>query len=222
MDHHPGISADSIQGFDRKGDDVLMTLQVPEGTDKGKIEQVWEEVYEARLQAATTRAQLGAEQRRADDVKEVALGFSKFLSSIQINNMNNPINTGDGSLYAGRNVNLTGSTLNLGEISGQVSNQINQLPDVAPEAGQPSLKDLLTQLKEAVETDAELSEVEKKEALGEVAKLAEAGSDPKENAMQRMAKRAANTLKSITEPLTEASNLATVCKKLIPLILAIF
>ena len=222
MENHPGITADSIQGFERKGEDVLVTLQVPEGTDKGKIEQVWEEVYAARLQAATTQARLEAEQRRADDVKEVALGFSKFLSSIQINNMNNPINTGDGSFYAGRDVNLTGSTLNLGEISGQVSNQINQLPDVAPEPGKPSLKDLLTQLQQAVESDPELSEVEKKEALGEVAKLAEAGSNPKENAMQRMAKRAADTLKSITEPLTEASNLAEACKTLLPLILAIF
>lgn len=222
MDHHPGITPDSIQGFERKGKDVLVTLQVREGADKGSIEQTWEKVYEARLQAAATRAQLDAEQRRADDVKEVALGFSKFLSSFQINNMNNPINAGDSSFYAGGDVNLSGSTLNLGEISGQVSNQINQLPDVAPDPGKPSLKDLLTQLQQAVETDPELSDIEKKEALGEVAKLAEAGSNPTENAMQRMVKRAADNLKSIAEPLTEASNLAEACKKLLPLILPLF
>jgi hypothetical protein len=138
-----------------------------------------------------------------------------------MNQSNNPnITTGDGSFYAGGDVNLSGSTINLGEISGQVSNQINQLPDAAPD--QPSLKDLLTQLQAAVEADTELSEVEKKEALGEVAKLAEAGSQPKEGAMQRMAKRATAALKSITEPLSDASKLATACKTLLPMILSVF
>jgi uncharacterized protein YjbI with pentapeptide repeats len=222
MATYPTIDQSAMQGLKRKGNDWLLTLQVTEGTDKGKIEQIWEEVYEARLQAATVRAQLEAEQRRADDVKEVALRFSQFIPAININNMNNPINTGDGSFYAGGDVNLSASTLNLGEISGQVSNQIDQLPDVAPESGRPNLKDLLAQLKEAIEADAELSEVEKKEALGEVAKLAEAGSNPQANAMQRMAKRAADNLKSIAEPLTEASNLAEACKNLLPLILPLF
>ncbi|MBE9101706.1 pentapeptide repeat-containing protein [Vacuolonema iberomarrocanum] len=224
VSNYPSINADSLQSFDRKGNDLLVKLQVPEGIDKSEIKRFWnhEDVCTARLQTEIVRAQLEAEKRRADDVKEVALGFSKFLSSIQINNMNNPISTGDGSFYAGGEVNLTGSTLNLGKISGQVSNQINQLPDGAPESDKPSLKDLLTQLQAAIEADKELSDIEKKEAFGEVAKLAEAGNTPKENAMQRMAKRAADNLKSIAEPLTEASNLAEACKNLLPLILPLF
>ena len=40
--------------------------------------------------------------------------------------------------------------------------------------------------------------------------------------MQRMAKRAVTNLKSITEPLTEASKLATVCKSLLPMIMVLF
>lgn len=112
--------------------------------------------------------------------------------------------------------------VNLGELSGQVTVQIDQLPDPAPGSDQPSLKELLTQLKDAVETDTELSEDEKAEALGEVAKLAKAGTKPQDNTMQRMAKRATDALKSITEPLTEASKLATVCKSLLPMIVALF
>ena len=100
--------------------------------------------------------------------------------------------------------------------------QINQLPDVANRPDQPSLKEMLTQLKEAVAADAELSDDEKAEALGEVAKLAKAGTKPQDNAMQRMAKRATAALKSITEPLSEASKLAEVCKNLLPLIVALF
>ncbi|MEL6383631.1 MAG: pentapeptide repeat-containing protein, partial [Cyanobacteria bacterium J06626_18] len=228
MDIHPDLNPEAIRGFERKGDDVLVTLQVPDGTDKGEIESTWDEMYEARLQAATARAELEAERRRGDDVKEVALGFSKILSSLEIHNTamtksNNPsIKTGDGSVYAGGDLNLTGSTLNLGEISGQVSNQISQLPDTTPGTDQPSLKELLVQLQAAVEQDTELSEIEKKEALGEVAKLAEAGTQPQESAMQRMAKRATAALKSITEPLSEASKLANACKTLLPPIVALF
>jgi hypothetical protein len=120
----------------------------------------------------------------------------------------------------GGDFNATNSnvTLNLSKISGQVSNQINQLPDGAPESGKPSLKDLLTQLQGAIEADVERSDIEKKK----VAKLVEAGSAPQESTMQRVAKRGADNLKAIAEPLTEASNLAEACKKLLPLILPLF
>jgi len=228
----------SVQSIANKGDGVVVVkLNAAPDADKSAIHQTFMEGYQVALKEAEARynAHLEAKDEQIAIYREKSAEMKGIVEILA----NRPITVDvkataesksmQGNDYS-RNVSIGGDfnatnsnvTLNLGEISGQVSNQINQLPDVAPEAGQPSLKDLLTQLKEAVETDAELSEVEKKEALGEVAKLAEAGSDPKENAMQRMAKRAANTLKSITEPLTEASNLATVCKKLIPLILAIF
>ncbi|WP_242051821.1 pentapeptide repeat-containing protein [Phormidium sp. FACHB-1136] len=219
---HPGITTDSIQSFERQGDDILLTLKVPEGTNKADVERTWDEVYEARLAAATAAAQLEAEKRRGDDIKEVSLGFSRFLSSFQINNMNNPINTGDGSFYAGGDVNLTGSTLNLGTISGQVSNQINQIP--APiVADQPSLKDILTQLQTAVETDGELSDEEKAEALQAVGRIATAGAEPNPDAKAKgIVKRATDTLKGLAESLTDASKLAEACKTLLPTILSLF
>jgi uncharacterized protein YjbI with pentapeptide repeats len=222
MTEHPEITRDSIQAIEKQGEDVLLTLQVPEGTDKGKVERTWDEGYQLGLREGYKSGLLEGQTQRADDVKEVALGFSQLLSSIQITNMNNPINTGEGSFYAGRDVNLAGSNINLGEISGQVTNQINQLPDESSKADRPNLKDLLTQLKEAVETDAELSDAEKAEALGEVAKLAQAGSNPQEGAMSRIAKRATNTLKSIAETLSDTSKLATACKTLLPMIATLF
>ncbi|MGB3516756.1 MAG: pentapeptide repeat-containing protein [Elainellaceae cyanobacterium] len=217
---NPDVSRDSIQGFERQGQDILLTLQVPSGTDKAKIERTWDEGYQLGLKEGYHSGLLEGQTQRANDLKEVMLSFTQ--NPLSIHNMNNPINTGDGSFYAGGDVNLTGSTLNLGEISGQVSNQINQLPDAAPTPDQPSLKTLLLQLKAAIETDTELSDDEKAEALGEVAKLVKAGSDPKESTMQRLAKRATATLKSIAEPLTEASKLATACTSLLPMILALF
>jgi uncharacterized protein YjbI with pentapeptide repeats len=220
------LSAEAIQGIEKKGEDVLVTMAVPPGTDKGQLEQDFDELQALKLEAAKTQGLLEGERKRADDLKAIMLGLTSTAPSVTVtttamNQSNNPnISTGDGSFYAGGDVNLSGSTINLGEISGQVSNQINQLPDAAPD--QPSLKTLLTQLQAAVEADTELSEVEKKEALGEVAKLAEAGSKPKEGAMQRMAKRATAALKSITEPLSDASKLATACKSLLPMILSLF
>ena len=62
MQEFPDITRDSIQGVEKKGDDVLLTLKVPEGTDKGKIEQTWDEFYQARLEA-----QLRAEQLKSKD-----------------------------------------------------------------------------------------------------------------------------------------------------------
>ncbi|NEQ32414.1 MAG: hypothetical protein F6K04_15665 [Leptolyngbya sp. SIO4C5] len=231
MAENPGITRDSIKAIEKQGNDALITLQVPEGTDKGKVERDWDSGYQAGLEAGYNSGLLEGQKQRADDIKEISLAFlqssSRQTSNVTIQNtaMNrsqNPnINTGDGSFFAGNDVNLTASTLNLGEISGQVSNQISQLPDTS-EPDQPSLKDLLAQLQAAIEQDPELEEVEKAEALSEVGKLAQAGSSPQENVMQRMAKRAAATLKAIAEPLTAASTLATACQNLLPPILALF
>ena len=216
----PDITRESVQAMEKQGEDVLLTLKVPEGNDKAQVERSWDDGYQRGLKAGYTSGLLEGQTQRADDVKEVALGFGQLLSSIQITNMNNPINTGDGGFI--NTGSMEGNVVNLGELRGQGTVQINQLPDATPSADQPSLKDLLTQLQAAVEADTELSEVEKKEALGEVGKLAEAGTKPQENAMQRIAKRAAANLQSITEPLTEASKLATICKSLLPMIMTLF
>ncbi|MEO1148870.1 MAG: hypothetical protein AAFY26_25180, partial [Cyanobacteria bacterium J06638_22] len=69
--------------------------------------------------------------------------------------MNNPISGGDGSFI--NTGSMEGNVVNLGELSGQVTVQINQLPDTAPDSDQLNLKDLLTQLQQATETDTELS-----------------------------------------------------------------
>jgi hypothetical protein len=199
-----------------------LTLQVPEGTDKGKLERTWDEGYQLGLKEGYTSGLLEGQKQRADDVKEVALSFSRFFSPIHINNMNNPINTSDGSFYAGGDVTLSGSTLNLGQISGQVTNQINQIPAPAT-PNQPDLRNILNQLKTAVEGDNELSDDEKAEALQAVARIATAGTEPNPNGKTKgIVKRATATLKGMTETLTDASKLADACTKLLPLVLSLF
>ncbi|MBE7380632.1 MAG: pentapeptide repeat-containing protein [Leptolyngbya sp. SIO1E4] len=321
METYADITPDSIRGIEKRGDDVLLTVQTSENLDKGAVEQTFEAEYQARLgllsdQAAKSLSLVNVEQgaiiRRVEAHYEVQLQMKeeeisilkeaiervrtereadrqtliqqyeaeltalkteyqdsmdalaqdydhkaqqleeKYQAQLEqqnvhatkmhellkisleqkiivkteahaMNHSNNPnITTSDGSVYAGRDISLSGSTLNLGEISGQVSNQINQLSEAAPSSDQPSLKNILTQLQAAIEQDAELSADEKAEALGEIGKLAKAGSDPQAAKMKGLAKRATATLKSIAETLTDASKLATACKTLLPTLVALF
>lgn len=77
-----------------------------------------------------------------------------------------------------KNINITGSTinntgiLNLGEINGNVSQTIQQLP-----AEQNDLKTLLTQLQTLINSSP-LSETSKQKALGKTQEIAEAPQKP--------------------------------------------
>ena len=225
------INPTDVRGFERKSADALIRVVVPSDQRKADIARTFDNTYEKALPESTAQALLTAEQQSRQEIIQLANksidSISAVLSNLTINttamtNSNNPnITTGDGSFYTGGDANLTGSILNLGEISGQVSNQINQLPDIS-KSDQSSLKDLLTQLQTAIDQDTELSDDEKAEALGEVAKLAKAGADPNEGKKQNLAKRAVNTLKAIAETLTDTSALATACKTLLPMIISLF
>lgn len=89
MEENPGITRDSVKAVAKQGEDVLLTLQVPEGTDKGNVEHTWDEVYAARLEAVRIAALLEGEQRRADDLKQVHLAtvtnIGNLLSNLTFN-----------------------------------------------------------------------------------------------------------------------------------------
>jgi uncharacterized protein YjbI with pentapeptide repeats len=88
MQEFPDITPESIQGVEKKENDVLLTLKVPEGTDKGKVEQIWDEVYQARLEAQMRTEQLKSKdeiiaiQKQHNDVLEdlVKAGYTKNLN----------------------------------------------------------------------------------------------------------------------------------------------
>ena len=118
-------------------------------------------------------------------------------------------------------INAQNSVVSLREISGRVSNQINHL-STNVDSAQLSIKDLLAQLQQAIETDLELGDGEKTEALEEVGELAAAAQNPQEGSMQKIAKGAMNSLKGIAAGLSNASKLAVACKDLFPLLKTIF
>ncbi|MCU0570862.1 MAG: pentapeptide repeat-containing protein [Oculatellaceae cyanobacterium Prado106] len=224
LSEHPDAK---VQGIETRQEDVLLTLEVPAGTDKGRVEQQWEEVYQARLTAATAIAQLEAEKRRGNDIKEIALSFAENKAPIHTQIANQIVGVGTAmtentdqsqSIQAGRDLNITAtnSVVNLRDISGTVTNTIQQLP--ASDGEQPGIKELLTELQTAIETDTVLSEEDKAEALEQVKVLAEAGQNPKDGALQKAAKTAMKVLKGTIATLPTATTLVESVTKLLPLI----
>jgi len=159
MRDFPDITPESIQGVEKKENDVLLTLKVPEGTDKGKIEQIWDEVYQARLEA-----QMRTEQLKSKDEiiaihkyysEELMKGvFSKgfvnpstvpqpFGPTINIHAQSTAENkVASDNIDQSRKAEISGGTvhaigagsLSLGDNDGTTANTIEELPDPAVSA----------------------------------------------------------------------------------------
>ncbi len=118
------------------------------------------------------------------------------------------------NIHAGRDI--SGVT-NLGVVNGDVSNAINQL-QVATDPNKADLKKLLIELQAVIQSEPELPNDDKLEALEQVKTLAEAGRNPDDNAMLKAAKTAMKILKGTTAGLAETTKLALECGKLLPAI----
>ena len=105
-----------------------------------------------------------------------------------------------GIAAAGENQTMTGVAL--GAISGNVTNTISQLPDTT-DPNEPSLKELLTQLQTLIESESELNEEDKVEALEQVKVLAESAQKPENSTLQKLAKTAVKILKGTIASLPE-------------------
>ena len=124
-----------------------------------------------------------------------------------------------GLAAAGETQTLTGVAI--GAISGQVTNTINALPD-DPKSDEPTIKELLTELQTAIETDPTLSNDDKTEALEQLKTIIEAGKHPKEGAIQKTVKTAFKILKGTIADLPDTEKLFQVGIKVLPLIAKFF
>ncbi|NER28231.1 MAG: hypothetical protein F6J89_11505 [Symploca sp. SIO1C4] len=232
MEYNPEINFDSIQSIQKKEEDVLVTIQVPQGTDKGKFEQQFFEVYQARLEAKQEAALREAETRHNQDIKEIALAaLTKNQSSNPIFNVTNTAtnegkvmneSSDNSSKIETRDGNVIGNILgDSSTISGTVTNTINELPASA-ESDQPGIKELLIQLQTAIASESNLDEEDKAEALEQVKLLAEAGKNPSDGAMKKLAKRATTMLKGLIAGLPTAATLVETSKELLPAITNLF
>lgn len=137
------------------------------------------------------------------------------------------IQSGDGSLINTGTLNTGGGLVNLGDLSDQARLTIEALPDQRAAEGQPSLRELLQELKASIEADSHLSDTTRAEALGELQELATAAKDPRANGSP--ARRAMNALKGLSAGISEtnkaveeSSKLVGAVKRLLPLIAGFF
>jgi uncharacterized protein YjbI with pentapeptide repeats len=105
--------------------------------------------------------------------------------------------------------------LNLGTISGDLINEIAKLSD-PDQPNQPGLKELLTQLQAAIESEDQLSQEDKVEALEQLKILAKAGQETQDEPLTKMANTALKVLKGTIAGLPTTVNLVEACGKLLP------
>ncbi len=137
------------------------------------------------------------------------------------------IQAGDGSLVNTGRIKTAGGMLNLGDLSDEARITIEAIPDQEPGTGQPSLRQLLNELKACIDADSHLTESSRAEALAEVKDLATAAQDPKKNVGP--AHRAIDALKGLiaglsetSKAVAETSKLVGAVKTLLPLIAGFF
>ena len=225
----------ALQSIENKGDGVVVVkVGVPDGADKEKIHSDFTQSYKLALQAVEEKykVQLQAKdeqivvyRQQSGEMVEIVKLLANKPINVQVDNKvenKNMTNSNDASRKieigsVGRDFNASGQALNLGDISGTVTNTINELP-ASPEPDKPGIKELLTELQAAIEADTNLPQEDKAEALEQVKALAEAGKSPQEGAMQKAAKTAIKILKGTISSLPSATKLVEQCSNLLPLI----
>jgi hypothetical protein len=138
----------------------------------------------------------------------------KIINEVNSTSESKAMNPTNSNNITARDINQ--STLN-SDISGTVTNTINQLP-ASTQSDQPGLKELLTELQTAIEAETDLSDDDKAEALEQVKTLAEVGKNPQESTMQKAGKTAMKILKGTIAGLPTTATLLEACSKLLPMI----
>ena len=103
------------------------------------------------------------------------------------------IHSESGDIINVKDIHAQNSVINLGQISGDVSQKINQLSEETS-SDQTKLKGLLTQLQQLLEAEAALTPEDKAEGLEQVKVLAEAAQKPNDGPLKKAAKRAKRIL----------------------------
>ncbi|MBW4519921.1 MAG: pentapeptide repeat-containing protein [Scytolyngbya sp. HA4215-MV1] len=224
----------SIQSIENKGDGVVVVrVNAPPDADKAKLHSEFNQTYETAVQALEAKYQ--AELKAKDD--QITIYRQQSADMLEITRLmaNRPINVQAfaeakamnestdtsrkieiGSI--GGNFHASGQALNLGDISGTVTNTINQLPDVSDDH-QSSLKELLTQLQQAIETDADLPDPDKADLLEQVQILAKAKQTEEPAQQEGIARKAKKMFDATLKSLPETAKIVEACSKLLPMIL---
>jgi hypothetical protein len=141
--------------------------------------------------------------------------------NIQTNTESSQMTRNDSSknVNIGNNTTVTGSTINLGNINGSVTNAINQLLD--SDSNQVNLKDLFTQLQTAIESDVSLPDDDKADLLEQVQNLAEAINSEEPAKKEGVVRKAKKIFDATLKNLPDTAKIVEACSTLLPLILKV-
>jgi uncharacterized protein YjbI with pentapeptide repeats len=216
----------TIQSIENKGDGVVVVrVNVPPETNKAEIHSEFNQQYDLALKAleAKYQGELKAKEGEIALYREQSANMWSAINAlasrpINITNDNTLMNNStDNSQNVNIGGNVTGSTINLGALSGSVSNAVNQLPD-APDHTQPGIKALLVELQAAIESDTNLPDNGKATALENVKVLAEVAQTPEAPEKKNLGNQAITFLKGAVSFLPDTAKLAEASSKLLPLI----
>ncbi len=212
MEENEGITYESLQGVEKKGDDVLITLEVSEKTDKGKVERKFKEVYEVKLEAEIEKqtALLKAEQRHSENLREIAMAL--ITSNPSGNPMFNIINEPKGEIEAmsGESIkyNLEGNkNVAIQEGGTNYGQQIQNNYKEGEKLTQEEVVQLLAQIKTKVQ-ESGLSKEEQDSALMRLNLVTEDAQAKKPDKQL-----IASNLKQVTATLAEVSKTTEAGKK---------
>jgi uncharacterized protein YjbI with pentapeptide repeats len=231
----------SLQSIENKGDGVVVAkVRVPEGVNKKEIHKSLTNTYERAIQILETNHQLVVkvkDEQIATLERLLEASYSHVASLIVgvgneisirgegnefyfVNNKGKFVSTESNqerNINVGRDFKLkqTGSTFNIGDISGAVTNTVQQLKD-SDQPDAPQLADLISQLQVAIESDPCLTEEQKKDCLEALATIGEEGQKPPESRVQKLCKFAVNSLKALVPVATTTGALAKALQEYLP------
>jgi len=206
----------TVKKIESKDGILVIRVSVSDDANKEKIQSDFNKGY-------------NPEYTTVNILKDIVFSLLEKVSSkqisIQIDNNTNMMNSKDSSRtvnISDSNVNASGAgTLSLANISGIVANTINQLPSTS-EPHKPGIKELLEQLKTAIESELNLNDKDRDKALKYINNIAEVGKNPQDKSAQEKAEPIIDALKGMFAGLTNAANLVKAGETLIPLIAKIF
>ena len=225
----------AIQAIEKKtGQAFVIRVEVPRDANKKEIEEKFYKKYklELAIQKKKYKKKLKAKNKDISDyekrntelmeiIKFQAQKQVDIIVDIIINNMNKNMSNDRKTEISGI-VNASGAgAFNLGDISGTVANNINQIPD-SSEPNKPNIKQLLSRLKEAIETESHLEDFDKQDALEEVNNLAQASQKEIGNEQKNQSQKYLRNLARIAKALPAGAALVTICKEVLPAIAKFF
>lgn len=214
------LSMTSIEKID---EDYLFTAAVSASTNKEDLAKKFEIIFREKcIENQKTRQNLSA----AIDCFDQSIGIIRILldepriqntsynisaqdggKAIMSNFINTNITTGEGGVFNTGSIEQFGGVINLGEISGDVSNVIGRLPKEKAE-----LRQLLIQLHQAIGT-SDIKEEYKAMAFEELKALSQIANGPSTPETSRKARKILTFMKGL---LPTAANIATVVSAIFP------